>query len=110
MRFRGLLFGAGLALMLATPALAADLSGVMSDGFSTGHYLPHMAMPASAPSTNRPYLTAQDRYDLRVMALKAKMQGLTAQDGGELSEAHKASLQHELDGVNRWFGLKPAHG
>ena len=54
--------------------------------------------------------TEQERYAARIMALKQKMQKLTAQDGGQLSEAHRAALQRELDGVNRSFGIKPANG
>jgi hypothetical protein len=54
--------------------------------------------------------TPQERYAARIMALKQKMQKLTQQDGGQLSEAHRAALQRELDGVNRSFGIKPAPG
>jgi hypothetical protein len=54
--------------------------------------------------------SAQQRYAARIMALKAKMQRLTAQDGGRLTPEHQASLQRELDGVNKSFGIKPAHG
>jgi hypothetical protein len=58
--------------------------------------------------SHQPQLTLQDRYDIRMLALKHKMQALTAEDGGQLSLAHKVSLQRELDQVNHWFGLKPA--
>jgi hypothetical protein len=88
---------------LATPALAAN----------SGPQINAMAAPRGGgvifgPVT--PIITLQRSYDLRMLRLKAKMQRLTAQDGGELSTAHEASLQKELDGVNRFYGLKPAHG
>jgi hypothetical protein len=44
-----------------------------------------------------------------MLALKIKMQRLTAEDGGQLSPTHAVSLQRELNDVNDWFGLKPAH-
>jgi hypothetical protein len=52
----------------------------------------------------------QERYAEKIAALKAKMMKLTAADGGQLSAEHRASLQKELDSLNRQFGLKVAGG
>lgn len=54
------------------------------------------------PVDNQAHL--QESYDLAVMMLKRKMERLAREDGGELSAAHQASLQKELDDVNRRFG------
>lgn len=54
--------------------------------------------------------TAQQRYAARIQALRQKMAKLTREDGGQLSDEHKAGLQRELDGLNKSFGIKPAHG
>src|SRR5689334_8653557 len=43
----------------------------------------------------------QDSYDQEITMLKKKMDRLTREDGGQLSAAHQASLQKELDDVNR---------
>jgi hypothetical protein len=107
---RILAIAVGAALALATPALA---SGVSGDGFGTTAYSPPLVFGLGVGvgriPTNHP-LPLQHRYDRRVMALKAKMARLTTQDGGQLSAADHANLQRELDGVNHWFGLKPAQG
>ena len=107
MRIRSLMLAAGAALAFATPSLAqfSGLDGLGIQGQSW-MYAPSTAPPIAA---NRPRLTLQQRYDIRVMALKAKMQALTAKDGGQLSLEHQTTLQRELDGVNHWFMLKPAH-
>jgi hypothetical protein len=101
-----LILTAGLAL---AGAASAQMMGQMGQGMMMG------TMP-SANATyggdlNQPGVpTAQQRYAARIMALKQKMAKLTQQDGGQLSDEHKASLQRELDGVNKSFGIKPAHG
>jgi hypothetical protein len=54
----------------------------------------------------------QESYDQAIMTLKAKMERLTREDGGHLSAEHQASLQKELDDVNRRFhagSFAPAH-
>lgn len=56
------------------------------------------------------YPSRQELYASKIAALKAKMQRLTASDGGQLTPEHRAGLQQELDALNRRFGLKPAHG
>jgi hypothetical protein len=102
------MFAAGAALALATPALATGLDGVSGDGMGGGSFRGVPSGPIVV--SHRAPLTLQDRYDARMLALKAKMQRLAAQDGGQLSLRHAVSLQRELSDVNHWFGLKPAHG
>jgi hypothetical protein len=52
-------------------------------------------------------LNLQENYDQAIMTLKQKMERLTREDGGQLSAAHQASLQKELDDVNRRFHVGP---
>jgi hypothetical protein len=54
-----------------------------------------------SPADSQAHL--QDNYDHAIMALKQKMERLTREDGGQLSQEHQASLQKELDGVNQHF-------
>lgn len=56
------------------------------------------------------YPSRQERYEARIAALKARMLRLTAADGGQLTPEHRASLQKDLDSLNREFGLKRAPG
>jgi hypothetical protein len=109
MRIRSLVLAAGVALASATPTLAQSFSGLDGLGIQGQSW---MYAPSTAPPipVNRPRFTLQQRYDIRVMALKAKMQAQAAQDGGRLSQIHQITLQQELDGVNHWFKLRPAHG
>ncbi|HLZ73887.1 hypothetical protein [Phenylobacterium sp.] len=107
MRIRSLVFAAGAALVFATPTLAQSFGGLDGLGIQGQSW---MYRPSTAPPIAVHRLTLQQRYDIRVMALKAKLQALTAQDGGQLSLAHQTTLQQELDGVNHWFKLKPSHG
>jgi hypothetical protein len=103
MRIRSLVFAAGAALAFATPSLAQSYT--LGNEGQSWMYRPSTQAPIPA----RPRLTLQQRYDLRVMVLKAKLEKLTTEDGGQLSLAHETTLQRELDGLNRWFKLKPAH-
>ena len=43
----------------------------------------------------------------KVKQLKKKVDRVTAEDGGKLTAGHQASLQAELDALNRQFGAKP---
>lgn len=108
MRIRTLMFAAGAALAFATPTFAQAFNGM--DGFAVEGQSWMYAPSTAPPIMIRPRFTLQQRYDIRMMVLKAKMEALTAEDGGQLSLAHQASLQRELDDVNHWFKLKPAHG
>jgi hypothetical protein len=107
MRIGNLILAASAAVALATPALATGLDGVSSDGMGGGSFRGVPSGPVNV--AHRPQLTLQDRYDIRVLALKHKLQAWTAQDGGQLSLTHQVSLQRELDDVNHWFGVKVAH-
>jgi hypothetical protein len=104
---------AAAAAAMAPCAASAQMMGQMGQMGMMGQ------MMTSQPPVNAPFGTGEDgavfpstqqRYAAKIMALKEKMQRLTVQDGGQLSDEHRASLQRELDGVNKSFGIKPAHG
>lgn len=103
-----------LASVLAPAgAAAAQMTGQMGQMGQMGSMM--SSQPSASPAfgggiDGARFPTAQERYAARIMALKQKMQKMTAQDGGQLSEAHRAALQRELDGVNKSFGIKPAPG
>lgn len=46
-------------------------------------------------------------YEAAVMRLKLKVDRVTHEDGGQLTSEHLASLQGELDALNRQYGRKP---
>jgi hypothetical protein len=48
-------------------------------------------------------VSAQLRYQERLAMLRRRLVKATAEDGGQLSEAHKAALQQELDSINREY-------
>jgi hypothetical protein len=54
--------------------------------------------------------TARERYVEQLQRLRRKMLKITAQDGGQLTEAHRAALQQELDGINRAYAANAARG
>ena len=58
------------------------------------------------------YPTAHQRYTGQLSILRRKLVRITADDGGQLSEAHKAALQQELDAINREYAANspPPHG
>jgi hypothetical protein len=47
--------------------------------------------------------SAREVYARDLIRLKQKMQRLAAEDGGQLSPAHQAALQQELDAINRAY-------
>lgn len=107
------LLAAGLALAGAAPDAARaqmmNQMGSMGQGMMMGtQSSASSAFGAGADGARFP--STQERYAARIQALKQKMAKLTREDGGQLSEAHKAALQRELDGVNKSFGIKPASG
>ena len=107
MRFATFTLILGAALATAAPAFA-QLPTAAADAYTApvpydnGSY----SFSDHPPVVSR----AQARYNAQVVALKAKMRQLTRQDGGQLSDDHKARLQNQLDELNRSFGIKPAHG
>jgi hypothetical protein len=107
---------ATFSLILAAAAATASAAAAQMMGQMSGQMgqMGAGSMMSSAPPNSgideARFPTAQQRYAAKIMALKQKMAKLTQQDGGQLSDAHKASLQRELDGVNKSFGIKPAHG
>ena len=106
-----------LAAGLAIAGAAADAAraqmmnqmGAMGQGMMMGTQ-PSASSAYGAGVDGARFPTSQERYAAKIVALRQKMQKLTQQDGGQLSAEHKASLQRELDGVNRSFGIKPAAG
>ena len=72
--------------------------------------MPQASAPYGGDFDAARYPSQQERYAAKMAALKAKMLKLTAADGGQLSPEHRASLQKELDSLNRQFGLKVAGG
>ncbi len=60
------------------------------------------AGPMASEVGNRHY-----RYLMRVQTLKERAARTAAQDGGQLTPDHAANLQHELDKLNRLYGVKP---
>jgi hypothetical protein len=108
MRTSVLALAVGAGLAVATPVFAASLN-LMSDGLGTRGFSSPPQVVHGIGHPGMIFLPAQERYDIRLLALKTKMQRLAVQDGGQLSLKHQASLQRELDGVNRSFGLKSVH-
>ena len=47
-------------------------------------------------------------YEGQVLALKARMERLARKDGGHLTAEHQASLQRDLDRLNRDYGMRRA--
>ena len=46
-----------------------------------------------------------DRYEMRLIALKKKVDRQTREDGGQLTPEHQAGLQKQFDDLNSEFGL-----
>ncbi len=61
-------------------------------------------------NTAPPMPSPQQRYNLRLLDLHNKIVRMTKADGGQLTDAHRADLQNELDALNRRFGIKTAGG
>jgi hypothetical protein len=86
--------------MMAGLASAALATGAMAQSLSD-------AGVAHPPVSRAPGADPRANYDWHVTMLKKKMSRLTRQDGGQLSAAHQASLQKELDDLNRRYGAGP---
>ena len=103
-----------LAAGVAAGAMAPGAASAQMTGMGAMGQMMTPQPPVNAPfgtgEDGARFPTAQERYAAKIMALKQKMQKLTQQDGGQLTDEHKAALQRELDGVNKSFGIKPAHG
>jgi hypothetical protein len=93
-----------LALMSAAAlAQAGGAQAQMMMGQQPAQAHDQSTGPIAAP------LTKQDRYLIKLSALRDKTIRTKAKDGGRLTPEHAASLQHELDDLNRQFGV-PAAG
>jgi hypothetical protein len=51
-------------------------------------------------------LSQHDRYVIQLKELRKRTIKAKAQDGGELTPEHKADLQHQLDELNRRYGVR----
>jgi hypothetical protein len=92
----------------AAGAAAAQMMGPMAPMMMTPQPPVGATYGAGADAAAVP--SRRERYEAKIVELKAKMDRLTAADGGQLSAQHRAGLQKELDDLNRRFGLKPAAG
>jgi hypothetical protein len=52
-----------------------------------------------------PMPTKHDRYLMKLASLRDKTLRTKAKDGGQLTSEHAAALQHELDDLNKAFGI-----
>jgi hypothetical protein len=52
-----------------------------------------------------PPLTKHDRYLVKLASLRQKTIRTKAKDGGQLTAEHAQALQHELDELNKQFGI-----
>ena len=100
-----------LALMLAVGLAPAGAAAAQAMTMGMGQ----SSMGAHGPGLNpyEPYAldhveTPQERYARELGRLRRKMLRITAEDGGQLSEAHKAALQAELDAINRTYAANSA--
>jgi hypothetical protein len=99
------------AIVLAAAAMASGVAGSATAWDNRSDISVPLPNPPgqhgglfAEPSTPADSLAnLQESYDLSIMMLKKKMQRLTREDGGQLSAAHQASLQADLDRVNRRY-------
>jgi hypothetical protein len=103
-------FGILVVFGLAASALAGSATAQSRGADQVSSYLPSPPVAQSSflddratPADSR--VNLQDSYDHAITMLKKKMDRLTREDGGQLSAAHQASLQKELDDVNHRFRL-----
>ena len=96
MRTQVLALAAGAAVAFSGPALA-QMGGMMPMGPGSG--------------TNDAQYLQEDRslppaYVKQVTALSYRTLELRAEDGGKLTAEHRASLQRELDRLNREYRVR----
>jgi hypothetical protein len=95
-----------LALAIAGAVGLAGAAGAQILGESGQGGFGQASLAGGAPSLAAPKLpTPFQRYALKIQELHAKAQQLKAHDGGELSVAHRADLQQQLDALNHAFGV-----
>jgi hypothetical protein len=95
-----------LALAVAGGLLcagAAAAQGVIGMGQSqmgpNGALTPQSGDPFASSHAETP----RERQVAALSRLRTKMLRMAAEDGGQLSEAHKAALQRELDAINKTY-------
>jgi hypothetical protein len=102
-----------LALVVAGGLAAAGPAGaqMMGMGGSMGMGTNMRAQPDDPFGPGRlEYPSAQERYVDQLQRLRRKMLKITAQDGGQLTEAHRAAIQLELDAINRSYAANATRG
>jgi Spy/CpxP family protein refolding chaperone len=85
-------------------------AGLVQAGAAAAQMMPMMTnqLPAQAHDqfTGPPALpTRHDRYLMKLASLRDKTLKTKAKDGGQLTPEHAASLQQELDRLNKEFGI-----
>jgi hypothetical protein len=84
---------------LALPDIAAAQDSMMMNQMPAQAHEQFTGMPPPLP-------TRQERYRMKILSLRDKTLRMKAKDGGQLTPEHAASLQHELDELNKQFGIK----
>jgi hypothetical protein len=99
-------FGISIVAAIAAGAVATAAAAQSRGTDQVSQYMPPPGQQGSIlPTPAEDLANLQQSYDTAIMMLKKKMDRLTREDGGQLSPAHQASLQQELDAVNRRFRL-----
>jgi hypothetical protein len=100
---RNLAISAAVGLAAAALATGAQAQSRGSDMTSSALPSPPGQSGGVLTTPSERQANLQQSYDLAIMMLKKKMERVTREDGGQLSEAHQAGLQKELDDVNHRF-------
>jgi hypothetical protein len=103
MRIRVLVLMAVGVLILAGAATAQVTNGTAVNAPTP----PTGSTPSQSSAVGGEAGSRHYRYLQKVEALKDKVARTKAQDGGQLTAEHEASLKGELDRLNRIYGVKP---
>jgi hypothetical protein len=87
---------------LGAPSVAGA-QGMMGGGVMGQGTMAQPNTRLNDPFAHVEYQTAQQRYAEQLAALRKKLLRLKLADGGELSPAHQAALQQELDAINKTY-------
>lgn len=109
MRLSILAFVVAIGVAWLGAASSASAQGMMGPGMMNAQ--PLQANDPFGPGRIE-YPTAQERYVEQLAKLRKKLLRATAEDGGQLSEAHRAAIQRELDSLNKAYAadLAPLGG
>jgi hypothetical protein len=103
-----------MRLPIVALAVAGGLAGIGAptvagaQGMMGGGVMGQGTMASPNTRLNDPfahveYQTAQQRYAEQLSALRRKLLRMKTEDGGQLSLAHQAALQQELDAINKTY-------